>query len=422
MKYYRFPENKWVKLCFPVLLLVLQIVARSTMYTSVFLDFELSQAIMLAVIVLIGIAFLVVNRKSMGSVLKDERMAFFALSAVVILAPMVVKQDWQLMYFTVLLSWWFAVFLTYFSTLQEISYWYVLITTVLSVLTLAGQFLLKPMAQAGIIPAWRFLSPGGWHMLNFGLTFACEMTNRLDDSMRVFGIFREPGLLQVFLFIAIVLNNHQVCWKFAWQRWAVNVILAVTLLVTFATGGVVALAMYIVFLFFDEGFYKNKRLRILAAVVVLAGIAFIAVSVARGGTWAIELVWMVQKVFEKTDSYTSRVGSVFADARIFLENPFFGANLSDVMYAVPNNTATSPILFAAFGIFTGCVHVISWAALLWKKQRHWLMNVILMTIAFMPFNTQNVIPDLFFWVFPVMALVERGIPAMDRLLKKKKVN
>ena len=39
MKYYRFPENKLVTLCFPVILLALQIVARSTMYSSTIIGF-----------------------------------------------------------------------------------------------------------------------------------------------------------------------------------------------------------------------------------------------------------------------------------------------------------------------------------------------------------------------------------------------
>jgi hypothetical protein len=115
---------------------------------------------------------------------------------------------------------------------------------------------------------------------------------------------------------------------------------------------------------------------------------------------------MIQKVFEKSDSYTSRVGSVLVDAQIFLQNPLFGANLSEVMYSVPNNTATSPILFAVFGIAGGCFHVLTWVALLWKKERHWIANMILLVIAFMPFNTQNVITNLFFWLFPIMALCQ----------------
>ena len=134
-----------------------------------------------------------------------------------------------------------------------------------------------------------------------------------------------------------------------------------------------------------------------------------------------ELVWMIQKVFAKSDSYTSRLDSVLMDARIFLQNPLLGEKIETVMYSVPNNTASSPILFAVFGILGGCVHVLSWAALAWKKERHWIMNVILLVILFMPFNTQNVVHDMFFWLFPVIALTERVIPRLEEIKMKKKV-
>lgn len=120
MTYYRFPDNKLVKLCFPLALLILQMVARSTMYTSTFLGFTLSQAVMIGTIVLIGFTFLAVNRKNLKAVLTDRRMLLFGMAAMVILLPMLVKGDWQLMYFTILLSWFFAIFLTYFTTVEEL--------------------------------------------------------------------------------------------------------------------------------------------------------------------------------------------------------------------------------------------------------------------------------------------------------------
>jgi transcriptional regulator with XRE-family HTH domain len=46
------------------------------------------------------------------------------ISAVVLLFPMVLKQDWQLMYFSILLCLLFAIFLTYFTTSREISKYY----------------------------------------------------------------------------------------------------------------------------------------------------------------------------------------------------------------------------------------------------------------------------------------------------------
>ena len=40
---------------------------------------------------------------------------------------------------------------------------------------------------------------------------------------------------------------------------------------------------------------------------------------------------------------------------------------------------------------------------------------------FVPFNTQSVVADLFFWLFPIMALAHWCLPRMDLLILKKKV-
>lgn len=421
MNYYRFPDNKLVKLCFPLFLLALQMVARSTMYTSIFLGFNLSQVLMIGLVLLIGVLFLVVNRKNLKQIFLDRRMIGFACAAVVVLTPMLVKQDWQLMYFTVLLGWFFAIFLTYFTTVQEVGRWYVLIMTVLSAVSLLGLFVLKPLVLAGVLPEIRFDSPGGWHMFNFGITFVCDKNIHMDDALRAFGIFREPGLFQIFLFIAIQLNNYWVQWKKSWQMWAVDAVLFASMLTTFATGGVFALGLYMVFLFFDKGLYKDRRLQVLAVLAVIAGVALLAVALAQGGTWAYELIGMVEKIYNRTYSYTDRLDAIAADAQMFFSSPIYGNDLAEVMYAVPNNTATSPILFAVFGIVGGVVHVLSWAALAWKRDRHVLMNLILMVILFVPFNTQNVIPDMFFWMFPIMALAEWCLPRLDAAKMKKKV-
>ena len=63
MKQYRFPENKFVTLCFPVVLLALQMVARSTMYTSTFLGFGRSQALMIGLVLVVGAAALTLRRE-----------------------------------------------------------------------------------------------------------------------------------------------------------------------------------------------------------------------------------------------------------------------------------------------------------------------------------------------------------------------
>ena len=422
MKYYRFPDNKLVKLCFPILLFALQVVARSTMFSSSLIGFNQSQMIMICLVVLVGSLFCAVNRKNLKQIFCDRRMFLMVGSALVVLVPMLVKRDFQQMYLAVLLCWLFAVFLTYFTDTRELGRWYVLIMTALSAVSLVGMFILKPLALAGILPQIRFDSPGGWHMFNFGLTFVCDKNVDMDNAMRAFGIFREPGLFQIFLFIAIQLNNDWVVWKKSWYMWAVDAVLFVSLLMTFATGGVLALGLYIVFLFFDKGLYRDRRIQILAVIAVVLGIGLLAYAVSQRGIWAYELVGMIAKIFNQTESYTDRLDAVFADAAYFFENPFVGADLAEVLFSVSNNTATSPIMFAVFGIVGGCVHVLSWVALAWKRNRHWAMNLLLMLILFVPFNTQNVMADMFFWMFPMMALSEQCLMLLDRIFPKKNVH
>ena len=421
MKYYRFPDMKLFRIAFFLFLLAIQMLTRSAIVSTAFLGFYPSQFLTIGLIGLAGMAFLFVNRKHIREILTDSRMIAVAGIIVLLAVSMLLKRDYQAVYFSIMMYLLFAVFLSYFLPLQAAAAYYVALMTLIGVWTILGMFVLKPMVEAGWISGHPFMGVNGWFLYNFGLTFTSFLNNAKEETVRAFGIFREPGLFQVFLFTAIQLNNYTVRWKKQWQMWAVNAVLFATLLLTFATGGVLALGLYIVFLFFDKGLYRNKRICIFAVLLVILLAAVLGVLIAKNGTWATELIWMVQKIFAKADSYTDRVGSILADARIFLEHPLTGEDIQTVMYAVPNNTASSPILFAVFGIVGGCLHVASWVALAWKKERSILMNLILLVILFIPFNTQNVVHDLFFWTFPVMALVEKGLPVLLKMVNKRKV-
>ena len=78
-----------------------------------------------------------------------------------------------------------------------------------------------------------------------------------------------------------------------------------------------------------------------------------------------------------------------------------------MLYATANNTTSTLILFSAFGIPAALLHIACWVALVWRKERKIWVNLALVVIMFMYFNTQNLIADVFLWLFPVMALVER---------------
>lgn len=80
------------------------------------------------------------------------------------------------------------------------------------------------------------------------------------------------------------------------------------------------------------------------------------------------------------------------------------------------------IQYAGFGFLTGSLHVAAWAALAWDKKRCVIGNLLLLVILFMSFNTQNLIGNLFFWLFPILALLDVTVPRINGFLRRKGEN
>lgn len=413
MKYYRFPENRAAKIGFGIFLFAMLYLARDTLFTTSVLGFNRSQFLMLGLIGAAGVFFLVFNRRNWKEIITDKRMAMIVLSAVILLLPMVLKRDWQIMYFSVLICLFFAVFLTYFISYQEVAKYYVIIMTVLGLYSVLAAYILRIPVDKGLICVPTFVNAKDFLFHNFGLSF-------VSDSYvkeRNFGIFREPGVYQYFILLAMFLNTYIARWKNQRTMWIINAILAVVMLTTLATGGIIELALFAVVVFFDKKLYKN-RIAWIAAVWVLAALAVaVVVIIIDRGTVYFTLRWMITtKLTGNAASSMDRIDAIMADFQIFLHNPILGSTISEVLHAVEHNTSSTLVLYAIFGVIGGTLNVAAWATLVWEKERKLWANLALLVILFMSFNTQNLVADVFFWLLPYMALTERGLP----LLKKWK--
>ena len=102
MTHYPFPDSRGTKIAFAAFFTAMLFLARDSMFTTAVIGFEKAQFLMLGVICLLGVAFLIANRRNLLQILKDRRMIVVVVSAAVLLLPMLVKRDWQLMYFSVL--------------------------------------------------------------------------------------------------------------------------------------------------------------------------------------------------------------------------------------------------------------------------------------------------------------------------------
>ncbi len=409
MTYFRFPEKPWIRAALGVFLLLMLYLARDTMFTASVLGFYRSQFLMLALMGGLALIFLIYNRRSWRAILTDRRMIAAAAATVVLLVPMIVKSDWQLMYFSILLCLYFAIFLSFFMTLQEVARYYVVILSVLGLYSVLTAYVLRLLPDQGLLSVPTFINGAGFEFYNFGLS-SVPLTYVKN---RNFGIFREPGVYQFFLLMGLYLTHYEISWERPRQMWLVTFILALTMLTTFATGGVAEMGLLFVVLFFDKKWYRDKRIRRLTLALIAAAAVIVAVSVAQKNALYWELYDMAYgKFFNQQDSFVERTEAIFVDIGLFLEHPLFGAELSQVLHAVENNTTSTLVLFAVFGIAGGLLHVLTWLALAWGKERRLWVRLALTGILFLSFNTQNITADVFFWLFPVLALVERGLPGL----------
>ena len=416
MKQYPLLNHKAAKFGFGLFLLAMLFLSRDTLFSSCLLGFAKSQILMFGLIVLLGVIFLWVNRRSFGEILKDRRIFLLGASVLVLVLPMAVKRDWQLMYFSILLCVLTAVFLTYFTNVREVSKYYVLILVALGIYSIVVTYCLKKPAREGLINPAVFYNTNDWEFFNFGLAYV----NTAKYWHRNFGIFREPGVYQFFVLLAVYLNNYCVDWNRQWKLWACNVALAFTMLSTFALGGFAELGLLIVFLYFDKKWYREswgKAAGIGSVALLIGAVAYFFYRMHQpffNKSILFEFYDMFIRLTTDSDSMLDRQDAVTTNLQFFVRNPLVGERIAEVLHGTNHNTSSTMLLFAILGIAGGTLNVAAWIALLWKRERNIAGNLILLVILFLSFNTQNLVANVFFWLFPMMALVERGLPLIEK--------
>ncbi len=409
MKIYPFPDTKPWKIVITLLLLALLALSRDVLYSFVF-GSTFSMFLTAGVIVLLGVLFLAVNRRSLKELLKDRRILFAVVTCLIFLLPMVVKRDWQLMYLTVLMGVLGCVLISFFLPLRDMAKFYVVTFTVLGAYSILAAYLLRIPADMGLISYPMFINSVGhdFYIPLFSFVSVDFVSNRN------FGIFREPGVYQFFLLLGLYLTFYQVDWKKERNMWICCAVLALTLLSTLATGGVVELCLLAMVVFLDKKYYQNKFLLGLAVTVVAGGAAAIVYSLVTQSFLFEILKDIFGKLFESGDSVTDRVGSIAMNMRLFLSSPLVGVKLRSVLHGIANNTSSSTILFAVLGIVGGAYHVAGWVALIWENNKRWLPQAAILVILALSCNTCNIMWNLWFWMMPTLALCQKTLPLIKR--------
>ena len=413
---YPFPEKAVYKCLLAAYLFLILYFTRVSQVSHYLIGFYKAQFVCLALTAAAVLGFLLYNRKRLKDILLNRRMALALLFAALILIPMVCKRDWQMMYFSILFSILIGVFLSYFVSCAQAAKTYCLIVTALAVYSLAAFFLLRPLADQGILRPPVFVNDYGGEFYNFLLAFVPKNLVR----ERNFGIFREPGVYQFFLVLALYMSFFHVCWEKELHMWLCGGILCVTVFSTFSTGAVAATALLLLCVYFERKLYRTKPGRLLTAGVLVLGCGAIAYLVIRKPPMYTTLLYMIQKVTPGNPSFDDRFESIRLNLHLLSFNPKVGRNVAYILEMIQDNTSSTTILFAILGVVSGWLHVIAWVCLVFRGKGHPVSKLACLLALAVTFNTQNLISEPYLWIFPIMALIEAVGTLPGRLVSKKK--
>lgn len=203
---------------------------------------------------------------------------------------------------------------------------------------------------------------GGFRFYN---AFICVVPTFAD---RLFGPFREPGVFQIFINLALALTlfcRQQInIWRMA--------VLSIAVILTMSTTGYIAMFLLIMFFLISKRKLNGKnRGWSFAILFLITGFFYLYLQTdllsAEG-----DVFWKLYDT--ENDSTVSRLGAITANIQMFFENPVFGVGISGVeekfaryvadYWHVSSSHNTNSLLlnFAAFGILYGIVFCIG----LWR--------------------------------------------------------
>lgn len=402
MKRYPLSQSKISRGGFAVYLCALLLLSRNSLLCTSAIGLMPATVLTLALMGGGGLLFLFTNRGQWKAILTDGRIALMAVSGLCFALPMVFKRDWQLMYFSMYIGVFFAIALTYVMDSRELAKYYVLVITAVSIWSVLATYLFRIPADRGYLVPPIAVNPIGQGFYNYGLAFV----SITYVKTRNFGIFREPGVYQYFLILGMYLNNYRIDWDKSWKLWTANAAMILAMLTSFATGGIAEMGLLALIVFFDKGYYRDKRARRIAICSILLVAVAVVLMILQGGAAFKTLRNMVSKLFYASPSKTDRIDSIFINLWLFAASPIVGNTVLKVVEAIENNTSSSTMVYAIVGFAGGTLNLAGWIALVWQgKEKLWVKLGVLVVLL-LAFNTTMLIRDIFFWMFPIMALSE----------------
>lgn len=240
----------------------------------------------------------------------------------------------------------------------------------------------------------RFSNISNLPFIDAGFTYIVDIQN----YFRNYGIFREPGVYQFFVIIAIMFE------MFFQEKKSSNiklVILFLVILSTFSTVGYFSIiSLIIVFFFKNEKNKGNKK----AFMAILVLFIIMIILVKNNSLIEENLFRAVEKVNSGESSLVIRQTVILANIETWLDSPIYGSGIEDGLsnkarnliqqklnshgiFSV-DNTSTITGILVAFGLFFSIAYLVLLYKFCSLTQENKIIKISLFFIIFININSQ----------------------------------
>ncbi len=205
--------------------------------------------------------------------------------------------------------------------------------------------------------------------------------------IRNWGIFREPGVFQIYLNMALLIQ------LFYLKKVSVKavIIYIVAIITTYSTTGYFIMALMVMFYFFYKQYRWNKsKLSIIIFLIASITIIYTQFPTALSYGWHS----VVSKLFDlSNESTTARISSFNVNFYIFASSPLIGVGINQVNELYPQismllngimSKDNANMIFKNFATF-GFVYGMIWLVALWRFCENFGNSISVRIIAYLSF-------------------------------------
>lgn len=335
-----------------------------------------------------------------GIKIKTSSILFFLLISSINLISILIHQDFYFENFLFINAVISGFLISNIITKEEYLRGYVNAIVFYSIFSIVATYIILPLHMSGMFAFFpTYENVLGTPFVDMWLSYSVGW----DGVMRNQGIFREPGVFQFYILVALSVEMFFL--KHRYKNICI-MILAVTLITTFSTVGLMCMVPLLLFYVL-----KTKQKLRVKDVVILIGIFIVAYMTSKSNDDIfLRLNSSFSKLVEGNDniSFKVRFESIINNIKMSFYNPIFGSSFVNGFHYIQRNfnsygtndiTGTFFSFIMALGYPIGILIMVNFYRFCSFINRDIIVTIAIFTVMFISINTQNLVYSTLIWTF-----------------------